>query len=266
MLVEHSGLPRREAEYLLLALIDRDRAWYFAHADEPVSESDEVRFRAWVEDHKQGTPIAYLLGRREFWSLDLRVSPAVLIPRPDTELLVDWALTLANEHHCRSVLDLGTGSGAIALALATELPNCEITAVDDSARALEVACSNGKRLGLGNVSFHDSDWFSALGESQWPLIVSNPPYIRADDPHLRRGDLPAEPVSALVGGADGLECVRAIITGAPAHLMSGGWLLLEHGWDQGEEVRNLLDEAGFNGTVSRRDLAGHERVTGGQLL
>lgn len=259
-------LPVGEAQTLLLHVLERDRAWYFAHADEPVGANIEARFVDLTARRQRGSPVAYLVGHREFWSLDLTVNPAVLIPRPDTELLVSWGVELAGQHQCQRLLDLGTGSGAVALALATELPGCQIAAVDVSQAALAVAAANGQRLGLSNVTYRRSDWFADLPGEQWPLIVSNPPYICADDPHLLQGDLPAEPRSALVGGTDGLDCIRAIISSAAAHLVSPGWLLLEHGWQQAFDVRRLLGEGGFTAVASRRDLAGHERVSGGRLL
>jgi len=263
-LLRGANLADREAELLLLHVLKRERSWLFAHSDAVLATDVIEQFNSLVARRGRGIPIAYLVGEREFWSLPLTVSPAVLIPRPDTELLVMWASAIARTEHWQSVLDLGTGSGAIALALASELPGCVVTAVDNSVAALGVAKNNGRRLKLA-VEWIQSNWFSALERRQWPLIVSNPPYIRADDPHLTQGDLPSEPVGALVGGQDGLECIRAIVHGSLDHLVPNGCLLLEHGYDQADQVRQLMSEVGFSEVESRCDLAGHERVTGGRL-
>lgn len=263
-LLRCANLAEREAEILLLHLIKRERSWLFAHGDSVLAPDVVDAFQSLAAQRAEGVPIAYLVGEREFWSLPLAVSPAVLIPRPDTEILVMWARAVARTEGCESLLDLGTGSGAVALALASELPNCAVTAVDISAEALAVAKDNGRRLNL-SVAWHQSNWFSALAHKQWPLIVSNPPYIRASDPHLQQGDLPSEPLGALVAGDDGLACIRTIIRDSTRHLTSRGHLLLEHGYDQADEVRQLMREAGFAQVESRRDLAGHERVTGGRV-
>lgn len=263
-LLRDAGLAAREAEILLLHLLKRDRSWLFAHSDTVLSESVVEAFHTLVAQRQSGTPIAYLVGEREFWSLRLAVSPAVLIPRPDTETLVMWACDIAHTQRCDSLLDMGTGSGAIALALASELPQCVISALDSSEDALAVARVNGKQLNL-RVEWLVSDWFTALSDRRWPLIVSNPPYIRSDDPHLQQGDLPREPLQALVAGPDGLACIKHIISGCANHLLSKGYLLLEHGYDQASAVSQLMAEAGFTDIESRRDLAGHKRVTGGRL-
>lgn len=264
-LLRAANLAEREAEILLLHLVQRERSWLFAHADTLLPADVVEAFNALVARRVRGVPIAYLVGEREFWSLPLAVSPAVLIPRPDTEILVMWASALAREEQWQALLDLGTGSGAVALALASELPHCDITAVDISDAALAVARENGRRLNLW-VDWYESDWFSALANKRWPLIVSNPPYIRANDPHLQQGDLPSEPLGALVAGEDGLDCIRTIVADSVNHLTPSGGLLLEHGYDQADDVRRLLAEAGFSHIETRRDLAGHERVTGGRLL
>ncbi|HET7921356.1 MAG TPA: peptide chain release factor N(5)-glutamine methyltransferase, partial [Gammaproteobacteria bacterium] len=212
-----------------------------------------------------GQPLAYLTGMREFWSLPLKLTRDTLVPRPETELLVQAALTCVPADAAWRLADLGTGSGAIALALASERLLCRVTATDASTRALDVARENAARLGLGNVEFRRGDWYAALPATRYHLIASNPPYVRAADPHLQQGDLRFEPWRALAGGADGMQALRQIIAGAPAWLVAGGWLLLEHGFDQAEAVRELLAAQGFSEISSRQDLSGHVRVTLGQL-
>lgn len=253
---------RREAEWLLGHTLARPRSWLFAHAGDAVSAGDAQRFRAMVEARRDGWPVAYLTGRRGFWTLDLEVGPGVLIPRPETELLVE--LALARLAPRGDVADLGTGSGAIALALASERPELAIVATDASPEALAIARGNARRLGLANVTFAEGSWCAALGARRFQLIASNPPYIAAGDPHLGQGDLRHEPALALASGADGLDAIRTITACAPAHLEAGGWLLLEHGHDQGTAVRDLLRAAGFAGVESVRDLAGRERVSLGR--
>lgn len=222
-------------------------------------------FRALVERRAAGEPVAYLVGERAFYGYDLVVTPAVLIPRPDTELLVELALAHFGDKPGARVLDLGTGSGALAVALALELPGAEVTAVDRSREALLVAMANAARLGA-SVSFVLSDWFSALEGDRFQLIVANPPYIAASDPHLEQGDLRFEPQTALASGPEGLDDLAQIAAEAPHHLEAGGWLFMEHGYDQASRVRSLLTDAGFASIASHRDLAGIERVTGGQWL
>lgn len=262
-LLAQAGIARRDAELLLLHLLERDRSWLFAHGDEALPESTLSAFHELAARRADGEPIAYIVGEREFWSLPLRVSPAVLIPRPDTEILVQWALELIRDEGFHACLDLGTGSGAIALAIKHDCATCTVTAVDQSDAALAVARDNGHCLGL-EIEWLRSDWFTALEGRRWPLLVSNPPYIRADDEHLGQGDLPAEPHTALVSGTDGLDSIRELILGAPAHLLPGGWLIMEHGWDQADAVTGLLRDAGFTAVTSRQDLAGHWRTTGGR--
>lgn len=261
--LDTTSLARRDAEILLQCALGRDRAWLFAHSSDQLT-AEQMQLAEHLFDRcRAGEPVAYIVGSREFWSLSLQVSPAVLIPRPDTEVLVQWALQCIAQHHFQSVLDLGTGSGAIALALKSERPELAVTAVDCSTVALAQARRNGDSLGLA-VEWQKSDWFAALDGRCWPLIVANPPYIAEGDPHLAQGDLPAEPREALVSGHDGLDAIREIIRSGPAALEPGGWLLLEHGFDQGDAVRQQLREAGFIGIATRVDLAGHERVTGGR--
>lgn len=261
-LLSSTTLPRRDAEVLVQHALGCDRAWLFAHSSDSL-EADQV---AHISDLfarcTAGEPVAYVTGIREFWSLPLQVSPAVLIPRPDTETLVEWALELADLGDFDAALDLGTGSGAIALALKASRPGLQVAAVDRSPEALAQAAANGAALNLP-VDWIESDWFTALVGRRWPLLVSNPPYIAEGDPHLERGGLPAEPRAALVSGVDGLTAIRAIVAGAPAHLEPGGWLLIEHGFAQAASVRELLTTGGFSKVASRCDLGGHERVTGG---
>lgn len=257
---------RREAEILLEAVLQRGRAWLFAYSDAVLTDADLARFDALVQRRADGQPVAYLLGQREFFGLTLRVSPATLIPRADTETLVEQALQLLGARQGVRVLDLGTGSGAMALALARHLPRSEVWATDRSDAALQIAQSNSQQLGIGNVRFFAGDWWRALPPDvgAFDLIVSNPPYIDADDPHLQEGDLRFEPRSALVADEHGLADLRWIIDGAPAHLSPGGWLLLEHGWQQGEAVRDLLCQAGAQEVATVTDLGGQPRVSLGR--
>jgi len=252
---------RLEAELLLAHVLDRSRAWLYAWPEHEVDGEQQAAFERLIEARAQGEPIAYLTGHREFWSLDLAVTPDVLIPRPETELLVELALVRIPRNANVRVADLGTGSGAIALALAHERPLARVLATDASAAALAVARGNAARLHLRNVEFAAGDWCSALGDGRFDVIVSNPPYIASGDEHLGSGDLRSEPMSALVSGRDGLDAIRRIVAQAPAHLHAGGWLLLEHGWDQAERVRGLLDTPTFRAVATERDGAGHERVT-----
>ena len=255
-----SGLEAREARLLLAAACGTGEASLIAHAEIELTPQAAARFLAWAKRRRAGEPIAYLLGEREFYGLALSVSPEVLIPRPETELLVDLALErIAAQADC-AVLDLGTGSGAIALAVKRHRPRARVTAVDASEAALAVARANAARLGLA-VEFRLGRWFAALEGERYELILANPPYVAAGDPHLEQGDLRFEPRSALVGGADGLDAIREIVAQAPAHLPPGGWLLVEHGFDQAERVRACFERAGFEPVEMRRDLSGNPRVT-----
>jgi release factor glutamine methyltransferase len=222
------------------------------------------RYQAMLARRQAGEPVAYILGQQGFWSLELEVAPHTLIPRPDTELLVETALALLPGTPS-TLLDLGTGTGAIALALACERPAWRLTGVDRVPEAVALAERNRARLKLSNVRFIESQWFSALADERYQLIVSNPPYIAADDHHLAEGDVRFEPSSALVAGADGLDDIRLIIAQAPEHLEARGWLLLEHGFDQAVAVRELLSARGFSAVESRRDLGGHERISLGRF-
>ncbi|MBA8885212.1 release factor glutamine methyltransferase [Dokdonella fugitiva] len=255
---------RGEVELLLAHVLGRTRAWLFAWPEHEASAEQAGAFERLVEARRGGAPVAYLLGRRGFWSFDLAVSPAVLIPRPETELLVELALERIPSGEDCALADLGTGSGAIALALAHERPHARVVATDASAAALAVAHANAQRLGIGNVRFVRGDWYAPLTASRFALVASNPPYIAADDPHLARGDLRHEPLSALASGHDGLDAIRTIIADTPAHLLPDGWLLIEHGWEQGAAVRQLFQRHGFDDVQSVRDVAGHERVTLGR--
>ncbi|MBM7132243.1 peptide chain release factor N(5)-glutamine methyltransferase [Dyella mobilis] len=254
---------RTDAEVLLAYALSKSRSWLIAHADDALSAEHALAYRVLVEQREAGEPVAYITGRRGFWSLDLEVTPATLIPRPETELLVELALEHLPIDADVRVADLGTGSGAIALAIARERPRAEVTAVDASVDALAVAQRNAQRHGIANVSFAQGDWFAPLQGLRFGVIVSNPPYIECDDPHLNQGDLRFEPLSALASGADGLDDIRRIIADAKAHLLADGWLLFEHGWDQGEAVRTLLRNASFAKVSTMQDLEGRDRVSVG---
>lgn len=256
-----SDAARFEAELLLLHALGRDRAWLFAHGSDPVEPAVHDAYAALLARRAAGEPIAYITGRRGFWTLDLRVGPATLIPRAETERLVELALDRLPADTPARVADLGTGSGAIALAIASERPLAQVIATDASAAALEIAQANAREHGLGQVRFVHGDWLAPLAGERFDLITSNPPYIEAGDVHLTRGDLRFEPASALASGADGLDDIRRIVAQAPAHLRPGGWLLLEHGFDQGEAVRALLREAGFDQARTEQDLEHRDRVS-----
>lgn len=253
-----AAIPLREARLLLCHVLGVSLAALEAHPEGKVSLQDTASFRALVARRAEGCPIAYLTGRREFYGMDFHVTPAVLIPREETELLVDIAL----EKHAQRILDLGTGSGCLAIAVAKQLPRAQATAVDASAAALAVAQENAARHGVA-VRFLQGDWFAPLEEERFDLILANPPYVAEADPHLAQGDVRFEPRSALAAGAEGLDDIRRIVAGAPAHLAPGGWLYLEHGYDQAQAVAALLVAAGFAAVEHRQDLAGILRVTGG---
>lgn len=254
-----------DAEWLLLHVIDRSPTWLFTNRDAVLGHEQARNFEALVQRRQHGEPVAYLTGRRGFWSLDLEVTPATLIPRSETELLVELALERLPTDRASRVADLGTGSGAIALALAHERPQSRVIATDASIDALEVAQRNAQRLAIANVEFRHGEWFAPLQGERFDLIASNPPYVAVGDPHLDQGDLRFEPASALSSGGDGLDDIRAIVANAPTHLHEGGWLLLEHGYDQGAAVRGLLEQAGFVDVATRQDLEGRDRVTLGRL-
>ena len=258
-------LDAGEADLLLAHALARPRTWLFTHGDSDVDDAAATRFDDLVRRREAGEPVAYLTGQRGFWRFDLAVSPATLIPRPETERLVELALERLPPERAARVADLGTGSGAIALAIAFERPRAHVVATDASADALALARANARALQLGNVELREGDWFAPLAGERYDLIASNPPYIALDDPHLREGDLRFEPAPALASGNDGLDAIRTIVATAPAHLQPEGWLLLEHGWDQGAAVRALLADAGFVDVATERDLEQRDRVTLGRL-
>ncbi|MBI5862195.1 MAG: peptide chain release factor N(5)-glutamine methyltransferase [Rhodocyclales bacterium] len=292
-------LPASEARLLLAHVMGKPAAWLLAHDEQTLPAETLAAFQALLQRRVAGEPVAYLLGRREFYGRDFSVSPAVLIPRPETELLVEFALRKVgageatalqggrakNAQLCRpglsasrggllavadgdtaTILDLGAGSGCIAITLALECPGAQVTAIDASPAALAVAQENARRLApQATVRFLASDWFSALAGERFDLIVSNPPYIAAADPHLAQGDLRHEPRTALASGADGLDAIANIIALAPGHLTPGGCLWLEHGYDQAAAVRALLAAAGFTAIEQHRDLAGIVRISGGRM-
>lgn len=272
-LIRHSQLPRAEARRLLASLTGQPLTWFMAHGDDPADPDIAARFQALAERRRAGEPLAYLLGQQEFYGRPFAVSPAVLIPRADTETLVETALeqlTLLRQQRRAvplSLLELGTGSGIIAITLALEAPDTEVHAVERSPEALAVAQQNANTLGAHRIHWHAGSWWQALAcPRRFDLIVSNPPYIAAHDHHLQQGDLRFEPPQALAAGPDGLDDLRILIGGAPAHLTPGGWLLLEHGYDQEAPVQALLRDAGFADVFTRRDLAGQPRVSGGRWL
>ncbi|WP_182068348.1 peptide chain release factor N(5)-glutamine methyltransferase [Stenotrophomonas pavanii] len=257
---------RHEAELLLLHVLERPRSWLFAHATDPLAAADQAAFETLLARRMAGEPVAYLTGRRGFWTLDLEVDPATLIPRPETERLVELALERLPSDQSLQLADLGTGSGAIALALASERPQAQVLATDASPGALAVAARNAARHELRNVCFAEGghDWYAPLQGARFDLIASNPPYIASHDPHLDQGDLRFEPASALASGVDGLDDIRRIVDGGQAHLRPGGWLLIEHGWDQGAAIRALFDAAGFAEVQTAQDLEQRDRITLGR--
>lgn len=274
---------------LLQKVLQVPRVYLLAHPERSLTDTEFAHYNELLQRRLQGEPVAYILGEREFYGLNLKVTPATLIPRPDTELLVELAVQrilsvqtaslsrpdghplpqagegLGERVNKLHILDLGTGSGAIALAIAHACPEAEVLACDASVEALAVAQENARALGISNVKFVQSDWYTALGTQRFALIVSNPPYIAANDQHLAQGDVRFEPVTALVSGADGLDDIRHIVSHASSHLLRGGWLLLEHGYDQSEAVRSILQQAHFSGVYSACDLAGIERVSVGRI-
>lgn len=256
---------RREAHMLFGHAMGVSRAWLSAHRNEAADPSVAEPFRALVRRRQAGEPVAYLVGRREFYGLEFRVTPDVLIPRADTETLVDVALEKLREGTQLDVLDLGAGSGCIAIAIAHERPAARVTATDVSETALKVARDNAVAIGV-DVEFVRGAWFEPLAGRRFDLIVSNPPYVAAGDQHLQQGDLRFEPATALASGTDGLADIRIIVAHAPGYLREGGWLLFEHGCDQADVCRDLLRDTGFGEVVSRADIAGLPRVAGGRLL
>jgi release factor glutamine methyltransferase len=259
-----SPTPRLDAELLLAHALGKSRSYLHTWPERELDAPQLERYQVAIVRRQAGEPVAYILGQQGFWSLELEVAAHTLIPRPDTELLVETVLALLPATPA-ALLDLGTGTGAIALALASERPAWRLTGVDRVSEAVALAERNRARLKLSNANFAESHWFSVLVGHRFQLIVSNPPYIAADDRHLAEGDVRFEPSSALVAGADGLDDIRLIIQQAPGYLEAGGWLLLEHGFDQAAAVRELLSARGFSAVESRRDLGGHERISLGRF-
>lgn len=255
-----------DARLLLQHILNVNHAWLIAHADDTLTPEQHAAFETLFQRRLNGEPIAYILGTREFYGLHLKVTPDTLIPRPDTETLVDAALSKIPQNATPSdlplhVLDLGTGTGAIALAIAKYRPKTQVTAVDASESALKIAQENAELLGITNITFVQSNWFAELNNQTFDFIVSNPPYIEENDPHLNQGDLRFEPRTALASGIDGLDDIRMIIKHAPNHLNAHGWLMLEHGYNQAQSVANLLLQAEFTQIKHVQDLAGVQRVT-----
>jgi release factor glutamine methyltransferase len=264
-----------EAQLLLQQVLNVNRAWLIAHADDALQANNHAAFEALLKRRLNGEPIAYILGIREFYGLDLMVTPDTLIPRPDTETLVEAALDKAPDSSSLrrydninmdifKVLDLGTGSGAIALAIAKNCPQARVTATDASEAALEIAKNNAQSLNILNVQFILSNWFDAFSTEKFDLIVSNPPYVEQDDAHLGQGDLRFEPMSALASGVDGLDDIRQIVNSCLVHLKPQGWLMLEHGSNQAELVKDLMAETGLVNIVTIKDLGNNDRVTIGK--
>lgn len=264
--LDQSGLVPVDARALLAHVTGRDRAWLIAHANDPLARSEADAFFALAKRRREGEPVAYLTGHREFWGLDIAVTRAVLIPRPETETLVEAALARLPADRPLCVLDLGTGSGAVALAIARERPQAKVLATDVSADALDVATANANRLGMPNVEFLRADWYAGVPAGPFDAIVSNPPYVAAHDEHLDEGDLRFEPRLSLSPGGDGLAALKAIVFGAAERLVDGGALVVEHGHDQSDTVRAMFRTAGFDGIVALRDLAGIPRVVAGNLI
>ena len=266
--LRESGLEACDARLLLQAALGVNRAYLAAHHEQFLNSLQAAAFEELVQRRSAGEPIAYILGEREFYGLNFKITPAVLIPRPETELLVELALERIPESQSCKVLELGTGSGNIALALARHRPLVRITAADCSEEALAVARQNAEQL-LGaesrSIVFKKSDWFDALNGETYDLIISNPPYVASDDAHLRKSDVRFEPKQALNGGAGGLDCIHQIIQGAPARLRKGGWLLFEHGYDHAHACLELLAQSGFARLFCSKDLAGIPRVSGGLI-
>lgn len=253
-----------EAAVLLANVLGIPRVQLHSRPEQLLRESQLRDYFNMIGRRAAGEPVAYLIGHREFWSLDLIVNKHTLIPRPETELVVELALTHIPPHGQFDILDLGTGSGAIALAIATERPQCRITATDLSSKALDVARTNAERLEISNIAFHEGAWFAPFATERFDIIVSNPPYVAENDPYLLKGDLPAEPRIALVAGQSGMEMLTAIAEQTPHYLKAGGWLLMEHAYNQAATVAAMLSEMGYHYVYTRRDLAGEDRVTSGQ--
>ena len=264
--LEQSGLVPVDGRALLGHVLGRDRAWLIAHAGDSLDREQADAFFALAKRRRDGEPVAYLIGRREFWGLSFDVTPAVLIPRPETETLVEAALERLPGDRPLRVLDLGTGSGAVAIAIARERPLARVTATDVSSEALDVARANARRLQADNVAFMRADWYDSLGSERYDAIVSNPPYVAPDDPHLREGDLRFEPRLALAPRLDAMSALASIAGGAGGHLVEGGSLVVEHGYDQADAVVALFERCGFADVRSLRDLSGIRRVVAGRAV
>jgi release factor glutamine methyltransferase len=258
-----ASTARIEVQSMLQQVLQVPRAYLLAHPEQIPDTKQQTAYAALLLRRLQGEPVAYLLGEREFFGLNFKVTPATLIPRPDTELLVELALQRMSQGKACRVLDMGTGSGAIALSVAHSRPDAVVVAVDASEAALQVARENALRLGVANISFLLSNWFSALDGQRFDLIVSNPPYVAAGDEHLTQGDVRFEPLSALASGADGLDDIRSIVGKAEAYLEQGAWLLFEHGYEQAAQVRDIFRQNGYVDIFSATDIAGLDRVSGG---
>ncbi|HEC27787.1 MAG TPA: peptide chain release factor N(5)-glutamine methyltransferase [Gammaproteobacteria bacterium] len=256
--------PAQEAEYLIEAICGISRSHQLIHPDEELSEKQCQQFDSAIKRRIAGEPLAYITGSRGFWDMDLQVTPDVLIPRPDTECLVEQALQRIPADARWQIVDLGTGSGAIALVLARERPLCDITATDLSMAALVIAKENARLQDVKNISFAAGSWFQPIKNRLFEMIICNPPYIPVDDPHLKQSDLPAEPDHALISGGDGLDAIRKIISDSVLHLKPGAFLLLEHGYDQAIKVTELLCNEGFKEIFTEKDYGGNDRVTGGR--
>lgn len=263
VLRDRSDAPRLEGELLVAHATAASRSMLFAAPATPLFPEQAAAFESLLRRRQRGEPLAYVVGTQDFWTLTLAVTPAVLIPRPETELVVERVLALL-PHDETNVLDVATGSGAIALAIASERPEARVTGTDISTAALDVARGNAASLGLARVRFLEGSWLEPVAGERFDVIASNPPYIAADDPDLAADVREYEPGLALIAGSTGLECLHRLVREAPAHLLPGGWLVLEHGWKQGPAVRELLESAGFGHVRSHADLAGHERVTEGR--
>lgn len=259
-LTPSSESPKLDAEVLLLATINQSRTYLFTWPEKELADEQQAQFLSFIEQRRQGKPVAHITQYREFWSLNFKVSPATLIPRPDTETLVELALDKATSKQGK-LLDLGTGTGAIALSLAIELPDWQVTAVDYQLDAVLLANDNKSQLGITNAEILQSNWFSALAGEKFDLIVSNPPYIDPQDPHLQQGDVRFEPLSALIAEKQGMADLEFIITKSREFLNESGWLLLEHGYDQGQLVRDFFAKMAYKVITTEKDLGGNDRVT-----
>lgn len=265
LLGKTSASPQLDSEVLLAHACGRDRSWLRAWPEQLLDDTTRTQFAEFIARRASGEPIAYITGKREFWSLELQVTPATLIPRPETELLVEQALARIPRNAKWQIADLGTGSGAIALAIAQERPRCQVVATDLSQDALAVAQGNAQRLGIHSIEFRHGNWCAALGAEQFEMIISNPPYIAANDVHLQQGDLPFEPDTALTPGGDGLTALRNIIQQSTHNLRPEAWLLLEHGYDQRDAVAALFKAAGYREVTGYNDFGGQPRLTAGQF-